>query len=251
MANSFSSLCDDFYLDMYINTELELPAERDTILAFFERVQKQFPTMGNFFRRDDSFFLEEDRRLGQYRWVTLEEDRLGSGIVNPESFADAYQQDILVLQLMPYMLSVNHLDIDCLDVSFGMDFDCFGNHDEVIAEALLATSGFSSLLELPGAKPIGCSPSLVISLSDDMRTQGRISIESKTSMFEPEKEKNTNDESISLSFCVRRYTPTTGKFDPIASFVEQCRIAEELMVEKIIPNFVKPLTSVISQRRLN
>ncbi len=42
--NSYSSLCDDFYLDMYINTELELPTGRDTILSFFERIQKQFPS---------------------------------------------------------------------------------------------------------------------------------------------------------------------------------------------------------------
>ena len=52
MLNSYSSLCDDFYHDIYINTNLELLAQRDTILAFFERVQKQFPSMGNFSRRE-------------------------------------------------------------------------------------------------------------------------------------------------------------------------------------------------------
>jgi len=32
MSNAYSSLCDDFYLDMYVNTELELPTQRDTVL---------------------------------------------------------------------------------------------------------------------------------------------------------------------------------------------------------------------------
>jgi hypothetical protein len=70
MSNAYSSLCDDFYLDMYVNTELELPTQRDTILAFFERIQKQFGSMGCFYRREDNeYCLEEDRSAGRYRWV--------------------------------------------------------------------------------------------------------------------------------------------------------------------------------------
>ena len=77
--NNYSSLCDDFYLDMYINTQMELPAARDTILAFFERIQKQFPSMCRFYRREnDQYCLEEDRNIGPYRLVALETDRIGS-----------------------------------------------------------------------------------------------------------------------------------------------------------------------------
>ena len=108
MSNSYSSLCDDFYLDMYINTELDLPTERDTILSFFERIQKQFPSMGRFYRRENNeYYLEEDRNPGQYRWVSLEIDRVGSGVVNPSDFEMAYCLDRLVLELAPYMLGVN------------------------------------------------------------------------------------------------------------------------------------------------
>jgi hypothetical protein len=46
MANGYSSLCDDFYLDMFVNTELDLSLQSDTVLTFFERIQKQYPTMG-------------------------------------------------------------------------------------------------------------------------------------------------------------------------------------------------------------
>jgi len=132
--NSYSSLCDDFYLDMSVNTELDLPTERDTILSFFERIRKQFPSMGCFYRRGNSeYCLEEDRNLGQYRWVSLEMDRISSGVVNPSDFEMAYRQDRLVLELIPYMLSVSPLDIDSLDLTFAMDFDYAGSHDEVIA----------------------------------------------------------------------------------------------------------------------
>ena len=62
MAENYSSMCDDFFADMYINTELDLPSERDIILGFFERLQRRFPNMGSFFRREyGDFTLEEDR----------------------------------------------------------------------------------------------------------------------------------------------------------------------------------------------
>ncbi|MHC4617594.1 MAG: hypothetical protein ACYTEQ_07555 [Planctomycetota bacterium] len=251
MSTGYGSFCDDFFLDMYVNNELDLPAERDTVLAFFERIQKSFPSMACFRRRGkNEFWLEEDRRAGQYRWVVLEKDRVGSGTVNPSTFEDAYRQHRLILELVPYMLSVSHLDVDSLDVTFAMDFDCAGSHDEVIAEAYFGPTPFGRLLDLPAARAIGLSPVLVVALSDDCRTQARISIESKTSVYEPGREKqSSSDDAISLSFTVRQYPSTTEPFDALKSFQNQCRLAEELMAEKIIPYFVQPLTGVIAQKR--
>jgi len=251
MSNSYSSLCDDFYHDMYVNTELELPSERDTVLGFFERIQKQFPSMGHFYRRDNNdYCLEENRGAGQYRWVALETDRIGSGVVNPSQFAGAYAQHKLVLELIPYMLSVNHLDIGSLDVTIAMDFDYAGSHDEVISEALFGESAFSCLLDLPSARAMGFSPEVVIALSEDCRTQARISVESKTSVFGVRRKEQSEDTAISLSFTIRQYPSGTGKFDALDSFEKQCILAEELMAEKIVPNFVLPLTNVIAQKRL-
>ena len=255
MSNSYSSLCDDFYLDMYVNTELDLPRQRDTILAFFERIQKQFPSMGCFYRRENNdYCLEEERNAGQYRWVTLEIDRIGSGVVNPASFEDAYRQNRLVIELMPYMLSVSHLDIDSVDVTFAMDFDYAGSHDEVIAEALFGQTAFNCLLDLPSGRAIGFSPAVVVAISDDCRTQARISVESKTTPdlmggYGLGKQKQRLDEAISLSLTIRQYPRTGEKFDALKSFENQCRVAEELMAEKIVPNFVQPITNVIAQKR--
>ncbi|MHC4741872.1 MAG: hypothetical protein ACYS8Z_08185 [Planctomycetota bacterium] len=250
--NSYSSFCDEFYVDMCINTELDLPTQRDTVLAFFERIQKQYPAMGCFYRRDNNeYCLEESRHLGQYRWVTLELDRIGSGVVNPPDFEMAYGQNRLVLELVPYMLSVSHLDIDSLDVTLAMDFDHRGSHDEVIADALFGSTPFGTLLDVPGSRPIGFSPATVIALSDDCHTQARISVESKTSVYEPRKRNRPVDEAISLSLTIRQYPPTTGGFDPIESFNRQCRLAEDMMVERIVPNFVQPLTETIAQKRLS
>ncbi len=249
--NSYSSLCDDFYLDMYINTELDLPVQRDTILAFFERIQKQFPSMGRFYRRENNeYCLEEDLYLGRYRWIALEIDRIGSGAVNPSNFEEAFCQDRFVLELVPYMLSVSHLDIASLDVTFAMDFDYMGSHDEVIAEALLSQSPFNCLLDLPGSRAVGFSPAFVVALSEDSNTQVRISVESKTGVYYGGKQKHGSDEAISLSFTVRQYPTTTEKFDALKSFEYQCHLAQELMAEKIIPNFVMPLSGIIAQKKI-
>jgi hypothetical protein len=249
--NSYSSLCDDFYFDMHVNTELDLPTERDTVLSFFERIRKQFPSMGCFYRRNNNeYYLEEDRNRGQYRWASLETDRIGSGVVNPSDIETGCCQHRLILELVPYMLSVSPLDIDSLDVTFAMDFDYAGSHDEVIAEALFGQSAFGNLLDWPGARPIGFSPAVVVALAEDDSMQGRITVESKTSVYEPGKKGQEDDEAITLALTIRRYPKADENFDPLKSFEIQCRLAQELMADKIVPGFVQPLTETIAQKRL-
>jgi hypothetical protein len=250
MSNSYNSFCDDFYLDMHINTEMDLPTDRDTLLAFFERIQKHYPTMGNFYRGDSGeYCLEENQDSGEYRWVSVESDRLGSGVVNPLRIEEVYSQDKLILELIPYMLGVSHLDIDSLDITYGMDFDYQGNHDEVIAAALFGSTAFGCLLDLPNSKALGFSPTILIGLSEDCRTQARISVESKTTAFEVRNQKYKSDEAISLYFTIRQYPRPDEKFDAIKSFEKQCALAEELMVARIMPHFVHPLANAIAQRR--
>jgi hypothetical protein len=144
---------------------------------------------------------------------------------------------------------VTPLDVDSIDITYAMDFDCAGNHDEVIAEALFATSAFGWLLDWPHVRPIVYSPSMVITLSADEFTQARLSIESKTSIFEPGEKEQNRDEAITLSLTVRQYPKGNERFDPVASFERQCQLTEELMNERIIKYFVQPLAEVIAQRR--
>ena len=250
MTNGFGSICDDFYFHVHVYTELDLPQQRDTIMAFFEKIQRQFPSMGFFYRRKSKeYCLEEDRSGSQCRWVTLEPNCISSGVVNPADLQDVCCQHRLVLDTMSYMLGISHLDINCLDVSYTMDFEYYGNHDEVIAEALFDSTPLNCLLDLPSAVPIGgFSPSIVIGLAEDCRTQARINIESKTSDCEPWRRKYKSEDAISLSLTIRQYSRTAEKFDPVKSFEQQYRLVEELMASKIIPNFVKPLVNAISHK---
>lgn len=250
MTNSFGSFCDDFFLEMCVNTQLDLPTQRDTILAFFERIQKQYPQLSCFSRHETGdYSLEQEEQGQRTRWVSLELDRVVAGWAEPEKLNDAYAFQSEVLNLIPYMLGVSTLDMDSLDVTFSMDFDYQGNHDEVIVEALLGASSFSSLLDLPKARPIGCCPSFVVSLSEDCRLQARVAVESRTTAFDVRNEKYKSEEPISLYFTVRRYPLPEPKFDAAQAYLEQCRLAEQLMFDKIIPCFVQPINNAIAQRR--
>ena len=61
----YSSLCDDFGIYAYVNTKMELPTNRETVLHFFNSLQKTFPTMTDFDSRgNNEYVLEEDREQG-------------------------------------------------------------------------------------------------------------------------------------------------------------------------------------------
>ena len=178
--NPYASLADDFYVNMTLNTEMQLPAGRETILGFFERVQKKYPTMRNFYTRENGdFVLEEDKDSGHQRWVTLEPRRICSGQINPEDIDLAVEQHALILDLIPFMLSVSPLDCEALDYLMGFDFPYRGNHDELVADALGASSALDGMLEIPGMKVLNYEPTMTIALDDTCRRQARIDCRSR------------------------------------------------------------------------
>ena len=73
----YSTYSDDYYVNVNLNTEMDLPSSRETLLHYFEQIQKQYPTMRNFYNRERSeYVLEEDKERGHYRWATVEPRRL-------------------------------------------------------------------------------------------------------------------------------------------------------------------------------
>src|SRR5262245_42908325 len=99
----YSSFCDDFGVYIYLNTKMELPTGRETVLHFFDAARKSFPRMTDFERRENGeYVLEEDRETGSYRWVSLEAKRLSSGFVNPPTVEVADTQHLRVLDIAPY-----------------------------------------------------------------------------------------------------------------------------------------------------
>lgn len=247
--NRYSELCDDFYVNMNLSTEMDLPANRETVLHFFERVQKTYPTMRNFYCRDrGDFVLEEDKDQGEYRWATIEARRVCSGQVNPESIDDAMQQHQLILDLAPYMLSVSPLDCEALDLLFGFDFTYRGNHNAVVAEALGVGPAMDWMPDIAGATVINYEPSFTIALDENCRIQCRLSVESRTNAYQVRTGDFAEDQ-LSVYVTARQY----GSLDPNNSFQtvlgDLARVCYEMLDNHVIDHVLQPLKRTIALKR--
>lgn len=246
--NDYATLADDFYINMNLNTEMQLPAGRETVLGFFERIQKQYPSMRNFYTRENGdFVLEEDKDLGHQRWVSLEPRRICSGQLNPPAVESAFAQHSLILELVPYMLSVSPLDCEALDYMLGFDFSYRGNHDALVAEALGTCSALESLVEIPGAQILSYEPSMTISLDEACRRQARLMIETRTSAYQVRRGEFPEDQ-ISVYFTVRQYgsLESNTSYETTLQQLREC--SEQLMERYVIDQVLKPLQQAISAR---
>ncbi len=244
--NPYDSLCDDFYINMNLGTEMELPTNRETVLHFFERVRKTYPTMRNFYCRDrGDFVLEEDKDKGNYRWCTIEPRRVCSGQVNPASIEGVLQQHALVLELAPYMLSVSPLDCEALDLLYGFDFTYRGNQNQLVAEALGVSPALERVVEIPGATVINSEPSLTVALDEECRIQFRLSIETRTSAYHV-RTGDYPEEQLSVYVTARQY----GSLGPDATFVDTLQrlnqVCQEMLDRQVIENVLKPLARSIA-----
>jgi hypothetical protein len=243
--NPYSSLCDDFYVNMNLGTEMELPANRETVLHFFERVQKNYPTMRNFYCRDrGDFVLEEDKDQGTYRWCTIEPRRLCSGHVNPDTIEDALAQHRLVLELAPYLLSVSPMDCEALDLLFGFDFTYRGNHNQLVAEALGLGPALERLTEMPHATVINHEPSLTIALDEECRLQCRLSLETRTNAYHV-RTGEYPEEQLSVYVTARQYGSLAVDRTFGESLEELCRVCQEVIENHVIDNVLQPLARTI------
>jgi hypothetical protein len=248
MMNPYGSHSDDFYLYCYLNTEMELPSARDTVLHFFGQVSKAFPTMTNFYTREtNEFVLEEDKEAGSYRWMSLEPKRLASGYLNPPELSDCHGQHELMLDMAPHTLAVSNLDCEALDVMFGFDFAYKGNHDEVVGQAFALNSRFESFLQIPSARMVNFEPNLTLALDEQCKLQARLGIVTRTNSYQV-RTSQYGEESISVYFTIRQYWGLGAEKSFVEAYRKQVELGIELLDAHVIPNVVVPLSEAISMR---
>lgn len=248
MATPFTSFCDDFYINMRLGSQLNLPHNRETVLHFFERVQKQYPDMTRLRKTDaGEFSIEEDRNGNAYRWLSLESKRLASGHVNPSSIEEGLRLHQLNLALAPCYLGLSPVEIDYLDILFGFDLNFSGNHDEIVAESLLRESPLACLTDEPGARPVDFQPTVTVALSEDCRLQARIDIITRTNSYQV-RTGDYSDDVISVYLIIRRYWgdhPNETLEKMAAQLTER---AENLCESYVLPRLLRPISAAISSR---
>lgn len=239
---------DDYYVNVNLNTEMDLPSGRESTLHFFEQLRKKYPTMTNFYNRErGEYVLEEEKESGQYRWATVEPRRIYSGYYNPPKVEDALEQHAVAMELVPYALSISPLDCESLSLMYGFDFTYRGNHNALLAEAIGIAPALERFTEIEGTTLLSNEPMFVLGLDDQCRTQCRLSFETRTTPYHV-RSGEYPEEQLSVYLTIRRF----GSLDPndsYASTLESLKTQCNRMLEEyVIENILVPLQQAIAIR---
>lgn len=246
--NPYAGLCDDFYFNMNLCTEMELPSSRETVLHYFHQVQKKYPTLRNFYSRDKGdFVLEEDKDRGHYRWASIEARRVCSGTVNPESVETALEQHEFVLDIAPHLLSVSPMDCEALDLLFGFDFTYRGNHNQLVAEALGLPPAMERAADLAGAVSINYEPSITLAMDEDCRRQVRLNVETRTNAYQV-RTGEYPEEQLSVYVTARQYGSLDAGESLKVAAEELSRMSSEIIDEVVVGQVLQPLARAIAMR---
>jgi len=242
----FSSIADDFFVNLALQTTLALPESRETILHFCEAVQKEFRSMTTLYQRDSGeYVLEGNREAGSYQWLELQTNRLSAGYFNPPDLAAAYRMHRWLLDRSVYYVGISALDIECLDLMFAFNLDFVGNRDAVVAQALLAGVPLVAMSAEDGAKCVECEPNIVFALDADCYRQVRLSVETRGSSYQV-RTGQYSDDPISVYLTIRDYPCPDEMIDANKSFARQCEVAEDVACRIVIPQVIQPLAAAIA-----
>ena len=244
--SKYGSMCDEFYIHANLNTEMELPTARETLLHFFEQIKRRYPSLQNFYSREEGeYVLEEDKQKGNHRWISAEKKRICSGHMNPATLDEAIDQHAFVMDTIPYTLSVSPLDCESLNLMYGFDFNYRGNQNELLAEALGMAPPMEKLVEVEGAKLIAFDPSVQIALEDDCRTQFRLSIEARTTAYHV-RTGEFPEEHLTVYLTMRRYGSLASNETYEAKLRDLHERAIKILDDQIIENVIEPLRARIA-----
>ncbi len=253
MKSTLGARCDDFYASSRLSLKLDLTLSRESILQFFERIQRDYPAMRRLRRRNDGGLVlgegEPDLRDSESRrWVRLESPALRMGYFSPPSSQAWRQFGRSLLVYAPYYLSMSDLDIDHLDVTYGFDLEYGGNHDQLVAETLYANHPLAGLLAGDECQHvIDCQPYLGIALTPSCDVQAYVEVKSRTSTFEV-RTGEYEPQILSVYLTVRRYWGFESAIPLAEAFVQLAEAADELAMNRIVPTLVNPLAQAIASR---
>lgn len=248
-AESFSALCSDWYINQRLSLKMDLPANRETVFGLFERVRREFPAMDRFRRFNSELALESDQRDGLQQWLAIRRTSVRSGAVNPSSPTVAYRYHRLLLDVVPYFLSISPLDIDYLEVLYGFDLLAAGNHDAIVFDALLAGSPLAQAVEMRGGTPVDCRPLVGLALDETCDLQAVFEIKTRT----PARAVRTGEytpEPLSIYLIVRKYGAIADVRELGSVFQLLTEQAEQLLHSRVIPNVLLPIREAIGSSNL-
>lgn len=244
MPDSLHALCSDFYVNQKLSVKMELPRSRETVLDLFERLRRDHPDMTALRRQREEVSLEAPQSARPHRWVALKQSSIRAGVVNPTTTEEAYGLHRTLLELTPFYLSVSPLDVDYLELLFGFDLAAAGNHDRIVADALLAGSPLANVFDgAPASGVIECQPLVGASLDRDGQVEAHIEV--KTRRPGPAADLS-REEPISVYVTLRHFGRVTDPADLPARLDELAEHGERLCETSVAPALLAPLRETIA-----
>lgn len=295
MPTSYGALCTGFTASQKLLVSMSLPTDRDPVLGLFERVRKQRPALRRFKRYSNELALEsgpistsnsrsEDPSSDSEEWVALRKRSVRSGSVNPSSMKSAKDLHALVLQTSPFYLGINPLEVEYLEVTFAFEMEATGNHNQIVAEALLGNGPLAKFLEKEmeehGAHAIDIQPFVGLAFGKALDIEAYLELKTKPGPgaaaiatsgdefddsfssdngprgieFDADSEdddaSSTDDEPITVHLTVRRVGPLTSVDELPAWFDDLWARAERLTNDRVAPLILKPLRRAIASGRV-
>lgn len=250
MGLAFNAHCDDFHVSTRLYLKLDLALQRETVLHFFDSIRREFPTMRKLRRREDGSLLLEEDDSGEEtrRWLRLDGSTIRIGYHNPPQTELAEQLAGTVLRMAPYHLTLGDLDYDHLEVVYGFDLEYKGNHDQLVADTLLADGPLGGLLTHPNVvHTVDAQPFLGFAVGESCETQVYVEIKSRTSTYEV-RTRTFEPQPLSVFLTVRRYWGFSESEAMLDIHRELTHIAEEWAAERVVPLVVNPLAQAIASR---
>lgn len=245
MSTSYAALCSSFYVDMKLGVRMDLPARRDTILDFFERIRKERPKLDRFRRYRAEFALESPQSAGQQEWVAIRKTEIRSGYTDPTALTDAYALHRLVLSLSPFYLTINPLDVECVELVFGFELDASANHNQIVAEALLDGSPLAAMLDDHAWKPVDVQPIVAMTLADRPDLRAQVEVKTRTGSKEIRADRY-REEPIAAQLILRRSLNLRDVTHLPDVLSDLARIGEKLVEDKMMPCVIQPLRQAIA-----
>lgn len=250
MNPDLGAVCDEFYVSCRLFLKLEMKLERDTVLNFFDRIRKEYPSLRKLRRLDGgSLMVEEDSAdSDSRRWIRLDPDSLRFGNFSPQDSDEIRGFGKLIFTQAPYYLSFSDIDFDHLELVYGFDLEYRGNHDQLVAETLLSDQvGGGLLFGEEAAHIIEAQPYFGIALTPECDLQAYVEIKSRTSTFEVRSDAYET-QPISVFLTLRKYWGVESPPSLIDAMGRLIDEADELAAQRVVPAYVNPLAAAIASR---
>jgi hypothetical protein len=239
--SGFDALCRDFCVNQKLVLKMDLPGAREPVLDLFGRLRKEMPRLANLERYPDGeVALESDEDDRDFLWVAMRQTSLKSGWVNPASLDDAYRMHRSVLEVAPFFLSISPLDVAHLELVYAFDFECDGNRDEVVLDALLGGSHLGDFAESATDTVIDAQPFLALVLSDAPDMHVYLEVRTRTPRGEPVAARE-GGEPLSVMLTVRRTGPVVRLEDLPTHQAALAGHGERLVEQRLLPRVLAPL----------